>query len=121
MPASANFIEGSNISLGHLGIVADAFDTLGIAAVIDRAIPKTRQHHLTHGEVVKAMVLNGPGFVERRLYLYPEFFSDIAVDRLHSGAKWTEYWFHSRVYRNINLTFSKYQKLFVYLSETYTV
>jgi len=28
------------------------------------------------------MVLNGLGFVERRLYLYPEFFSDIAVDRL---------------------------------------
>jgi transposase len=82
VPTSADFIEGSNISIGHLGIVAGAFDTLGIAGVIDRAIPKTRQHHLTHGEVVKAMVLNGLGFVERRLYLYPEFFSDIAVDRL---------------------------------------
>ena len=82
MPTSADFIEGSNISIGHLGIVAGAFDTLGIAAVIDRAIPKTRQHYLTHGDTVKAMVLNGLGFVERRLYLYPEFFSDIAVDRL---------------------------------------
>jgi len=105
VPASANFIEGSNISFGHLGIVADAFETLGIAAVIDRAIPKTPQHHLTHGEVVKAMVLNGLGFVERRLYLYPEFFSDIAVDWLYSGEKWTEYWFHSRTYSNIYLTF----------------
>ncbi|HQJ88195.1 MAG TPA: IS1634 family transposase [Methanoregulaceae archaeon] len=27
------------------------------------------------------MALNGLGFVERRLYLYPEFFSEIAVDR----------------------------------------
>jgi transposase len=82
MPTSADFIEGSNISIGHLGIVAGAFDTLGIAGVIDRAIPKTWHHHLTHGDIVKAMVLNGLGFVERRLYLYPEFFSDIAVDRL---------------------------------------
>jgi transposase len=82
VPTSADFIEGSNISIGHLGIVAGAFDTLGIAGVIDRAIPKTRHHHLTHGDIVKAMVLNGLGFVERRLYLYPEFFSDIAVDRL---------------------------------------
>ena len=63
MSISADFIEGSNISIGHLGIVASAFDTLGIAGVIDRLIPKTRYHHLTHGEVVKAMALNGLGFV----------------------------------------------------------
>ncbi|WP_445669638.1 DUF4277 domain-containing protein [Methanoculleus bourgensis] len=38
-----------------------------------RAISKTRHHHLTHGDIVKAMVLNGPGFVEwRLLYLFPE-------------------------------------------------
>ncbi|NVO66927.1 DUF4277 domain-containing protein [Methanofollis tationis] len=49
VPSSPDFIEGSNISIGHLGLVAGAFDTLGIAPVIDRAIPKTRQHHLTHG------------------------------------------------------------------------
>ncbi len=82
MLTSADFIEGSNVSIGHLKIVAGAFDTLGIAGVIDCAIPKTRQHHLTHGQLVKAIVLNGLGFVERRLYLYPEFFSDIVIDRL---------------------------------------
>ncbi|WP_165394871.1 IS1634 family transposase [Methanofollis fontis] len=82
MPSSADFIEGSNISIGHLGLVAGAFDTLGIAPVIDRAIPKTRQYHLTHGDIVKAVVLNGLGFVEPRLYLYPAFFSDIAIERL---------------------------------------
>gem|GEM_PF-4452086 len=27
------------------------------------------------------MVLNGPGFIERRLYLFPDFFDDIAVER----------------------------------------
>jgi len=34
VPTSADFIEGSNISIGHLGIVASAFDTPGIAGVI---------------------------------------------------------------------------------------
>ncbi|TAJ45726.1 hypothetical protein CUJ86_03160 [Methanofollis fontis] len=28
------------------------------------------------------MALNGLGFIERRLYLFPEFFDDIAVERL---------------------------------------
>jgi len=28
------------------------------------------------------MVLNGLGFIERRLYLFPEFFDDIAISRL---------------------------------------
>jgi transposase len=28
------------------------------------------------------MILNGLGFVERRLYLYPDFFEGIAVKRL---------------------------------------
>ena len=31
---------------------------------------------------VKAMTLNGLGFIERRLYLFPKFFDDIAVSRL---------------------------------------
>lgn len=30
------------------------------------------------------MVLNGLGFIERRLYLFPDFFDDIAVERLLS-------------------------------------
>jgi transposase len=32
--------------------------------------------------VLEAMILNGLGFVERRLYMYPEFFVDIPLDRL---------------------------------------
>ncbi|MEI6292630.1 MAG: IS1634 family transposase, partial [Methanomicrobiales archaeon] len=31
---------------------------------------------------IKAMTLNGLGFIERRLYLFPKFFDDIAVSRL---------------------------------------
>lgn len=82
MPLIDGFDDESILSVGHLGIIAGAYDSLGIADVIDTAIPKTRNHNLTHFQAVKAMVLNGLGFIERRLYLFPEFFDDITVDRL---------------------------------------
>ena len=44
-------------TVGHLGIVAGAYEALGIGAVIDRAIPKTRHHNLTHSETIELMVL----------------------------------------------------------------
>ena len=68
-------------SLDHLGIVAGIYDELGIGAIIDRCVPKAR-HHLTHGQAVKAMTLNSLGFVERRLYLFQEFFMTISVETL---------------------------------------
>lgn len=82
MPRIDEFDDESILTIGHLGVVAGFYDSLGIGDVIDRAIPKLRPHNLTHGDVVKAMVLNGLGFVERRLYLFPDFFDDIAVERL---------------------------------------
>ncbi|MFY9449069.1 MAG: IS1634 family transposase [Candidatus Methanoculleus thermohydrogenotrophicum] len=82
MPLVDGFDDTSILSIGHLGIVAGAYDSLQIADVIDTALPKTRHHHLSHSQVLKAMVLNGLGFIERRLYLFPDFFDDIAVERL---------------------------------------
>jgi Transposase len=82
MPIIDGFDDESIQTVGHLGIVAGAYDSLGIGKVIDRAIPKTRHHHLTHSQVVELMTLNGLGFIERRLYLFPEFFDDIALSRL---------------------------------------
>jgi transposase len=29
---------------------------------------------VSHSQIVKAMAINGLGFIERRLYLFPEFF-----------------------------------------------
>ena len=82
MPLVDGFDDTSIRSIGHLGIVAGAYDSLQIADVIDAALPKTRHHHLSHAQVLKAMILNGLGFVERRLYLFPDFFDDVAVERL---------------------------------------
>jgi transposase len=75
-------IEGSNITIGHLGIVAGMFDKLEIGEYIDEVLPKTRHHHVSHGTAVKALTLNGLGYNESRLSLVPEFYEDIATERL---------------------------------------
>jgi len=83
---SSSFIEGSDVVISHLGIVAGAYDSLGICNVIDSLLPKNRDYILSHGEVVKAMVMNGLGYTQRRFYLFPSFFTDIAASRfLGSG------------------------------------
>jgi len=59
------------------------FDELGIGEVIDRATrhhPETRI--VTTGDAVKAMVLNGLGFVNQQLYLVSRFFQDKPTSRL---------------------------------------
>jgi transposase len=69
--------------LDHLGLVAGMFDELGIGEVIDRATrhqPETRI--VTPGDAVKAMVLNGLGFVNQQLYLVSRFFQDKPTSRL---------------------------------------
>ncbi|MDD5187975.1 MAG: DUF4277 domain-containing protein, partial [Methanoregula sp.] len=77
-----SIIEGTNVTVGHLGIVAGMFDKIGIEEYIDNVMPKTRHHNVSHGTAVKALILNGLGYSERRLYFMPEFFEDIAVERL---------------------------------------
>ena len=68
--------------IGHLGLVAGMIDELGISTVIDEALPKRRDHVLPHSAVVKAMLLNGLGFNERRLYLFSRFYDNLATEQL---------------------------------------
>lgn len=72
----------STLSLDHLGLVAGIFDELNISEVIDNAIPKTRDYKLPHSAIVKGLVINGLGFAERRLYIYPTYFKDLALEKL---------------------------------------
>jgi hypothetical protein len=52
--------------LDHLGLVAGMFDELGIGDVIDQATHQNPEmRDLTVGEAVKAMVLNGLGFINQ--------------------------------------------------------
>jgi len=72
----------SSKQIAHLGLVAGMIDELGISAVIDEALPKTRNHILPHSAVVKAMLLNGLGFNERRLYFFSRFFTNLSTEQL---------------------------------------
>jgi len=72
----------STLSLDHLGLVAGVFDDLGISEVIDESIPKTRDYKLQHSAIIKGLVINGLGFTERRLYIYPTYFKDLALEKL---------------------------------------
>jgi transposase len=69
--------------LAHLGLVAGMFEELGITEVIDRATQQDPEMRIvTAGHAVKAMVLNGLGFLNQQLYLVPHFFQNKPIARL---------------------------------------
>jgi transposase len=69
--------------LDHLGLVAGMFEELGITDVIDRATQQDPEMRIvTVGHAVKAMVLNGLGFINQQLYLVPHFFQNKPLSRL---------------------------------------
>ena len=69
-------------NLDHLGIVAGIIDQIGLVEEIDRLIEKHPQQIISTGQVVKAMILNGLGFVSAPLYLFQEFFVGKATEHL---------------------------------------
>lgn len=69
--------------LNHLGLVAGMYDELGIGELIDRLFVQDQEKRtVSIGQAVKAMVLNGLGFMGRALYLAPLFFQDKPVEQL---------------------------------------
>ncbi len=67
--------------LNHLGIVAEVCREIGVADWLDQQEPGNRQR-VSVGTATVAMVLNGLGFSNRRLYLVPQFFADKPVEHL---------------------------------------
>ncbi len=68
--------------VAHHGIFAGIYDDLEIGRIIDEVLPKQGQHKLPHSVILKAIVMNALGFNERRLYIFPKFFSNLATERL---------------------------------------
>ena len=69
--------------LDHLGLVAGMCQDLKIAELIDKQIPNTSSDKiLSTGNAVVALILNGLGFVNKRLYLVSHFFKNKPVDKL---------------------------------------
>lgn len=69
-------------SLDHLGLVAAICQDLKIAQRIDNRLPCDSQRKVSPGRAVVAMILNGLGFTNRRLYLTDQFFESKAIERL---------------------------------------
>ena len=73
-------IEIKNIN--HLGIVAGIIDELEIVDIINKQLGIDEQEIVNSGETVKAIILNGLGFVSQPLYLFPKFFEGLATEHL---------------------------------------
>src|SRR5215210_4469092 len=73
-------IEVQNID--HLGIVAGIIDEIGLVEEIDHLLGTHSQEHVSSGQALKAMILNGLGFVSAPLYLFEQFFYGKATEHL---------------------------------------
>jgi transposase len=67
--------------LDHLGIVAGVCREIGLAEWLDAQDLQSHER-VGVGTATVAMILNGLGFSNRRLYLVPQFFATKAVERL---------------------------------------
>ena len=68
--------------LDHLGIVAGIVDQMGLVKLVDQALGTHPQQIVSPGQAVKAMIVNGLGFVSAPLYLYEGFFTGKATAHL---------------------------------------
>ncbi len=67
--------------LDHLGIVAGVCQEIGLAAYLDGQEPES-QRQVSIGAATVAMILNGLGFSNRRLYVVPPFFEHKPLEHL---------------------------------------
>ena len=67
-------------NIGHLGIIASIFKQHKIVDRIDSLLPKNSNNQkITHGEAILAMVMQGLGFTNHRIYLAKNYFDDISM------------------------------------------
>jgi len=70
------------MNLDHLGLVAGIIDEIGLVEQIDQLLGQDNREKVSAGLVVKAMILNGLGFVSAPLYLFSRFFEGKATEHL---------------------------------------
>ena len=60
-------------NLDHLGLIAGIIDDLNIENIVNSLIKTDIREKISAGTIVKAIVLNGLGYMSKPLYLFPEF------------------------------------------------
>jgi transposase len=78
-------------SIDHLGIIAGIIDSIGLVEIINEIVGQAPDEKVSPGHVVKAMILNGMGFVSSPLYMFPEFFKDKPCEYLIGEGVKAEY------------------------------
>ncbi len=69
-------------NIDHLGIVAGLIDEIGIVETINSKLGIDPREKISAGVLVKAILINGLGFVSRPLYLFNQFFDNKAIEIL---------------------------------------
>jgi transposase len=72
----------TSYTLNHFGLVAGLCHELQLSPTIDALIPPDPQQTVTTGQALVAMIINGLGFSNRTLYLFPQFFENKPLDLL---------------------------------------
>ncbi|MBH8575388.1 DUF4277 domain-containing protein, partial [Nostocaceae cyanobacterium CENA369] len=69
-------------NLDHLGIVAGIIDEIELVDQINKILGQHPQEKVSAGQAVKAMILNGLGFVSGTLYMFPKYMDGYACENL---------------------------------------
>ncbi len=69
-------------NLDHLGIIAGVIDEMELVEEVNKIAGIRKKETLSLGQVMKAMILNGLGFLSAPLYLFEEFFVGKATEHL---------------------------------------
>lgn len=69
-------------NIDHLGLVAGIVDEIGLVEQINQLLGQHATERVSAGHAVKAMILNGLGFVSGALYMFPKFFEGKATEHL---------------------------------------
>ena len=103
-------------NLDHLGIIAAIVDELDIVDYINEQLQENDRAKISAGLVVKAMILNGLGFIHSPLYLFSQFFEDKPLEHLLGKGVKASYLNDDRLGRVLDLIFmAGISRLFTYI------
>jgi transposase len=70
------------LNIDHLGIIAGIIDEMELVELVNQQVGIKSKEMLTPGQIMKAMILNGLGFLSAPLYLFEQFFIGKATEHL---------------------------------------
>jgi transposase len=75
-------VEIKVLNIDYLGIIAGIIDEMELVELVNQQVGIKSKEMLTPGQIMKAMILNGLGFLSAALYLFEQFFIGKATEHL---------------------------------------